>query len=147
MKWKINVSPLPCYLLVTVSGKFNIRENRRMWDEIFALPRWKRGTAVLIDQGGLLPFGPEGELYMRDAAGYLIDKHGKLGESFIATCNTPHEFYRYGRELQHELRINHSTIRIQQFADKESAIRWLEHLAEMTGGPVKQVGHRAGSAA
>ena len=129
MKWIIDQSSLPAYVHIALDGEFTSTSNRKMWDEITALKRWKPGTSVLIDARQADRLGQKGHEFASEAAYYFARHKNEFGTMFIAVYNVSHEFYEYAREFQHNLILQGSDVRIQNFPDKESAARWLRHLA------------------
>jgi hypothetical protein len=128
MNWTIEVIYEPASVYIDASGHAEVKECRRMLDELLSSELWKPGTPLLIDCRKV----SVRELHYEeiDLSGMIIQsREAELGHTRMAIVASPGLGYGIGRQfkIMTEAKTNLS---VEIFEDEQSAKNWLSQWSD-----------------
>ena len=141
MKWTFDHAGLPAYVRVSVDGNATAEDSRALWQELIALPEWKPGTSVLIDNRSLEPMGFKNAEMVREVADLFVEKKDEIGASCIAVVRKEPERYSYSRQFEYSIRLRGSPVIVRNFFDEAAAIEWLKNSEGICGANRTTLSH------
>ena len=136
MKWTLDPSQLPVYLQLSVEGKANADEVRKLMDDLIGSDPWHPGMSLLVDISGLQPTGDERNAIIQDLVRYFIERRQDIGKSCIATVRPRAEAYNYIRQFEYGIRLRGSEAVVRNFMNARHAAQWLTNHAGTCGSDV-----------
>lgn len=124
MKWTINPSHLPSYLLVQAVGEPTLTEYREMWESLLTHTEWPACTRALLDMRERPISARTAHLYRSELEVLFLRHRDDVDEScFAVVTNDSHFFHR--RSFDYGLRLRAFSTSLEYFREMDEAVQWL----------------------